>query len=378
MSELDRTTLVIGAGASVDFGFPTGNDLIQTISWLADSIGKDGNTSIVPGDYILGEVRRAARQRFGKLIGNDYRSNATRVRDGLWLSASIDNYLNEQRDDQVADLGKFLIVAAILLHERYRFPPEGQQTSELFRRPNLLWKALCSPHASSRGGFSQLRSSWLVPFFRILRGQCSLEEFGKRLDKLTLIIFNYDRSVEFFLHQAIMTYDQMDANDASELLSRIQIIHPYETAARLPFQNDGLGVPYGGVDESSFLDLLLDAPLIQTFAEPNAGQGRADAQQAIRISKNLVFMGFGFLEQNLMYLGKDEDMGVAPNLQRQVFCTTYGLSDYQRDRNLNRIKSFQWADTRDELRGSRTEVSRIHHLNATSSELISEFGHEWF
>lgn len=378
MDEFDRTTFVIGAGASVDFGFPTGNDLIQTISWLADSLSMDGRRSSEFDHQFFRNLLDAAHSQFSSPYGSGVNTLARRVSDGLWLSTSIDNFLNEQRDDEVAKFGKFLIVASILLHERYQFPKDDQTSQTLLTRPNLLWSALCDPATDRGGGFAPLRSSWLVPFFRAIRGQGGVGEFGERLEKLTLIIFNYDRSVEFFLHQAMMTYDQMNPDEASEFLQKIQIIHPYETAARLPFQDPFIGTEYGGIDDASFTNLLDREPLIQTFAEPSAGKGRADAQEAIRLSKNLIFMGFGFLEQNLIYLGKNERLVFGPNCRRSVYTTTYGLSDFQRNRNLNRIKGFQFADTREDMRSLYTEVGRIMHLNGTSSELIAEFSNGWF
>lgn len=378
MEDFNRTTFVIGAGASVDFGFPTGNDLIQTISWLADSLTKDSLSNTQFSHKFFQDLRSAAFSRFNNLQMHELRILASRVRDGLWLSASIDNFLNEQGDSAVADLGKFLIVASILLHERYHFPRETQQVRALFREPNLLWSSLVASRQSEKVGFAPLRSSWLVPFFRLIRGRGGIHDFNERLEKLTLIIFNYDRSVEFFLHQALMTYDQMSSDAAYEYIKKIQMIHPYGVAAELEFQNEIIGRPYGGINDQSFIELLKRKPLIQTFAERSAGYFPEEAQDAIRRSKNLIFMGFGFLEQNLTYLGYNQDLIGGPDCRRKVYATTYGLSDFQRGKNLEKIKNFQFASTRTELKHHFADASRVMHLNGTASELMLEYGSEWF
>jgi hypothetical protein len=378
MVEFNRTTLVIGAGASVDFGFPTGNNLIQTISWLADTLTRDTTSNMISGRDFVHTLRSAAHQRFNLVSPGEVSNLAVRVRDGLWLSASIDNFLNEQQDPNVAQLGKFLIVSAILLHERYHFPLKDQRKEALFHEPNLLWNSLAQDERARGSGFAPLRTSWLVPFFRMIRGRGNITDFEDRIRRLTLIIFNYDRSVEFFLHRALMTFDQLSPEDATALMNKVQIIHPYGVAAQLDFQDPFTGTSYGDIESNSLFEVLRREPEIQTFTEQSDGFSSDEAKEAIRNSKNLAFMGFGFLDQNLKYLGSNEDLSAGKDEPRRVYATTFGLSDYQRMKCLEKIKAFQWAGTNPSLRGYYTDTNRIQALNGTASDLINEFGSEWF
>lgn len=372
MADFDRTTIVVGAGASYDFGFPTGDGLISTIAEFAGAIAQDrthGYVETVP-NHFQEVVRRTGLSLFGAdgTESNKAQHSAARIQRGLWLAASIDNYLNEQQDPNIEKLGKFLISASILYHERVAFEPKKR--ADLPTNRNLLNYAF----SSSRVGFSGLRGTWLVPFFRALRGQGDSKKFEERLKKLTLIIFNYDRAVEFFLINAIRTYENVDLEEAKRLLGLIEIIHPYGTIGDLPeLSDEGKGISYGENDDNEFRRYFKAETTIRTFGEANAGKQMKEAQAAIKASKNVVFLGFGFLRQNMEYLGASTDLTVAPNKFRRVFATTYGLSEYRQNLVRNVLNQFAKSDPRFSPRDNQ-----IVMVEGTGKDIIDEYGSEWF
>ncbi|MBU2937445.1 MULTISPECIES: hypothetical protein [Pacificibacter] len=371
MTDFDRTTIVVGAGASFDFGFPTGDGLISTISKFAGAISEDRTHGhIVTHDKFLEVVRKRGRNLFGSDEHNVLRvvRCSARIKRGLWLAASIDNYLNEQQDEDIEIIGKFLISASILYHERVAF--EAEKRTDWPGRRNLLQLALTNDSI----GFSDLRQTWLVPFFRALRGQGSSNDFEERLKKLTLIIFNYDRAVEFFLFRAIQTYENVDAAEAKRLLDLIQIIHPYGTIGDLPeLSDEEKGIAFGENEPVTFIKHFKAEMTIQTFGEANAGGQRDEAQAAIKASQNLVFLGFGFLPQNVGYLGRATDLTVGPNKFRKVFATTYGMSSYRQGVVRGTLVKFAKSDPRLSAR-----ENQVVTVQGTGKDIIDEYGGEWF
>lgn len=364
MSNQNRTTIIVGAGASVDLGLPTGNQLITTITRLADTLAKD---RLSVGDQFEHELRSAAIELFK---GHDARqrlqSYARRIRSSLWLAASIDNYINEQADPELARLGKFLIVASIIFHERKSFPVGAKQTFDR-TAPNRLWDALGKD--GQRRGFEYLRETWLVPFFRTLRGKVSFDQFKSRLESLTLVVFNYDRSIEFFLYHAIRNYDDLSHDQACELIAKVDIIHPYSFAAPLPWQYGG-GLDNGDLESPDLAGILLRDDSIRTFGEAEAARRREDAQKAILHSRSVAFIGFGFLDINLNYLGQGQDLRFGNGGRRRVYATTFGLSDFRENNVRTQLRAFSNAATNGNLYIDKD----ISLIKGTGSDLIEEYG----
>ena len=114
----NKTVYIIGAGASKEANLPTGNELKSKISELLDirfPIHQQES-----GDRLITEV---LRQHVSKITNgnndiNPYLYVAWHIRDALPFAISIDNFIDNQRDnDKIAFLGKLAIVRAILAAE---------------------------------------------------------------------------------------------------------------------------------------------------------------------------------------------------------------------------------------------------------------------
>ena len=292
---MTKTTFVIGAGASVDFGMPTGDELIGVISELClDCANQDFRTNDADQVEQIEAFESAVQNTFANsrdnikssVVAADY---LTKIGRSLWLSQSIDTYLNEQDEVLLSDIGKLAIIASILLHEKIRHSkPSNTEDSE---DQNPLFEP--EPRKFREMNFSSLRKTWLVSFFRALRGQIHFEQLEERLKNTSLVIFNYDRCVEHFLFHAFKTFDNLTDARTTALLGNLKIVHPYGKIARLPWQtgSNAQSVEFGDVQNTHIA--LNNVGTIRTFMESHRAKTVESIQNSIKQSNCLVFFGFG-------------------------------------------------------------------------------------
>src|SRR5262249_47829985 len=142
-----KTVFILGAGASHEVGLPVGDGLKQTIATKLDLRFEHFGKPIGKGDLTILEV---LRRKYPSEI-NDYLHACWRIRDGVGLSSSIDDFIDTHRDDQgVAACGKIAICRSIL---------EAERRSKLFydRR-----------HIHDTINFSSLQETWYPAFYRLL------------------------------------------------------------------------------------------------------------------------------------------------------------------------------------------------------------------
>ncbi|MEQ9242421.1 hypothetical protein [Roseovarius indicus] len=366
-----KNVFVIGAGASFDFGLPTGEGLIsEIVEYCQTALTRRRSSTDAEDDFIR---RSALALRDTVFFDHSVYHRDDLLKDGLsrisrslWLAKSIDNYLNEQQDRELTALGKALIVTAILRREK--------TPAKVFKAEDSpLWV----PEGQERMEFSRLRDTWLVPFYREFRGGVSKDYFEDRLEDSTFIIFNYDRCFEHFMINALMEYDQYSLTDAFEVFKKIKIIHPYGKIGELEWQSDcESGVAFGAMDDIE--TAIKNYSRIRTFMETSEREPGEEVLQEVQSAQNLVFLGFGYAEQNLDLLGKNKDLTRNSGDRRRVLGTCYGLSPYRESKAKRALAPFMVADSRPAMRSYQMSEQNVELLNGTCSELINEYGGEWF
>lgn len=186
-----RTVLILGAGASVDCGYPTGEQLVERIREIKfDSISNahsDESTSL-----------------------EEYYFSFYKQFDGV-PTTNIDSYLRD--NPSLADVGKVLIAYTILSHEEPIAP-----IMDCFRRAKQY-------------------SSWLLYLFEAVVSGCeSTEEILESLRALTVITFNYDLSVEAFFLNQFINQERFKA-DTTILMDNLKVIHIYGSLYNLKDQS---------------------------------------------------------------------------------------------------------------------------------------------
>jgi hypothetical protein len=163
----------------------------------------------------------------------------------------------------------------------------------------------------------------------------SLESLGE--NKLSIITFNYDRSLEIFLLLAIQNAFGVSEQVAAQHLSKIPIIHVYGQLGGLTcFSSDGSNCrPYTA--EVSQQNIAIAANGIRVIAEHREGSVEfVQAQEALMSAERICFLGFGFDETNvrrlnileILKLRFQEAEFVSPN----VFATTLGMLHFEREK----------------------------------------------
>ena len=249
------TVLVLGAGASIPYGYPSGAGLVK------DIFQNVSNTN-------------------WKEIYNDYGVTDPEMyslRSELHLSQkpSIDTFL-EHRPEFIK-AGKVAIALSLLSNEN----PDVLNDFEI--RDKGIYHFL----------YNSLTTSW--------------KEFTK--NKLTVITFNYDRSLEYFLFSALKhSYNKSDA-EIAEAMQSIPIIHVHGSLGPLPWQEPG-GIDYyplfrSGNDPSEMrkrIKVASENLVIISEAQPQSKEF-AFASKRIKEAERVYFLGFGYYAVNLERLG---------------------------------------------------------------------------
>jgi hypothetical protein len=174
-----QTLFIIGAGASAELGLPVGRALAQTIAAKMDIRFEFGLKHIGGGDLDL--YQNITQQRRDRI--DEFQNAGWLIRDGVGLAASIDDFLDQHRTNEVANLyGKAAIVKSILEAERKSrlyFDRFGGSKTDL--------------------NVANLTNTWLVKFVHMLGRNVPKENVREIFDPVSFIVFNYDRCVEFFL-----------------------------------------------------------------------------------------------------------------------------------------------------------------------------------
>jgi hypothetical protein len=275
---------VLGAGASVDLNLPMGSELTgqikQALSFKSDGYNVSG------GDATLRSALSGSSQEYPQWL------EASRaIASAMPLAPSIDNFVDVHRNDpSIAFCAKAAITKCIL---------DAERNSTIYVDPSNTYNTI---------NFQSNIKAWHTLFFRILTTNCVLEDLPGRLQSVGIVSFNYDRCFEHFLFHAIRAYYRISASDAGEILSHLEIYHPYGKVGDLPYVHDrnshGFNdtIDYGS--EPSPKGILTISKQIRTFTESINEQ----ASDIIRIrdmvyeTRRLVFLGFAFHSINVQII----------------------------------------------------------------------------
>lgn len=253
---IQRPTLfVLGAGASYPYGLPLGSEL-RTLICDAERGNSPAATAVAQdGVFTHADIRDVAR-RFS--------------RSGV---RSIDDFLARQL--HLADVGKALI-AAILCSKEDPDKIFSERNQDHWYR--LLWNVLIDG---------------------------TMEGRDLTRNNVRFITFNYDRSLEFFLHEATKGAYGLNDTAAYGYWSRMQIMHVYGSVGEFNF-SDGESInrtrPYS--TEIRPRELGAAAAGINIIPE-----GRDDAvvfrtaRKWFDWAEHVYILGFGFDTLNCERLG---------------------------------------------------------------------------
>lgn len=258
------TVLILGAGSSTHLGYPLGTKLIDQLSGFLRANS-------------LGELPREFSE-------SDAHGLVTKIsRSGDY---SIDAFLG--RHPEYAPLGKYLLAKCIKAHEQ-------------------LYK-LFPPH----------ESGWYRYLLNTLVDDAS-KTIGET--RLSVITYNYDRSLEAYLHEAIKS--RFDIDDAAALveLEKIPIVHVHGSLGAYP------DYPYCvECTAEELLDISKSIKIIHEVGKADRGFCSPDFERAnalLQKTDRVIFLGFGFHEDNVKRL-KFFDKYTSAKIDIYAACGTIG------------------------------------------------------
>lgn len=283
-----NTVLILGAGASSPFGFPLGRELANQI---ADSLFE-------PTETELGQLLLDWCPLFPSRHLKDF---AARLHDSH--RDSVDVFL--EHNSIFLDVGRISIAATLIRFEE----PDALQDGDWYRN---LFNAMQTPFAD-------------------------VEK-----NKLGVITYNYDRSLEYYLCDKLRYAYGKDIAECRSKMSSIPIVHLHgkmgnflETSDSGNYRNYNQRVNFGTV--------IMSARNIKIIHESIGHEPQfVEAQRLIKDAEVVCFLGFGFDEKNIERLLKPS--GILNG--KKVFCSAFKLPPARVERAkdvLGRNAQIKWG-----------------------------------
>lgn len=268
------TVLILGAGASMPYGFPSGQDLLKNID---SKLNRRSIGSHPSPDWI------AILKGFGIAEGDI----ETFRRDLFYSRMSVDAFLEHR--PEFFHVGKLAITLSLIQYE---------DEDCLFSDNTKNW-------------YDYLRGKLNAPF----------EDFGK--NKLSVITFNYDRSIEHYLFKVLKsTYGKPD-EECAEKLKKIPIIHVHGRLGALPWQTMEGGRAY----TTTVVPEEVKVATEQIIVIPEGQDTSSEFEKAFDImmaADKIYFLGFGYNDVNLRRLAINK-IRLASKVVPFAYGTAYGL-----------------------------------------------------
>lgn len=244
-----RTVFVLGAGASIPYGYPSGSELV---------------------DQILGDVGSAAGSDFYQALEFDRQvlEEFTRaLRDSS--TPSIDLFLEKRQ--RLLELGKIAIAKCLIQ---------------------------CEDEARLHSANNQ--DDWYPYVWKHLITGVDFEDFSR--NQVSFVTFNYDRSLEQFLFSRLGSLYGKTSNECARQLSQIEFVHVHGYLSPLPWQGGESPRIYGSqLDGQIVLEAATNLRIVHEAKSADPLFDRAFG--LLEAAEVIIFLGFSYLEDNVRRIG---------------------------------------------------------------------------
>lgn len=295
----EPTTLVLGAGASVAYGFPTGFELKKQICSL---LSKETYNHNNPPE----QIRKLTKMGFQteKIFSFcDYFAKSP--------IPTIDEFIT--RNPFYSNLAKAAIVLVLASCE------------------NETIFALKSPS-----------DSWYHHLFNVMLEGTEHHTFFTT-NKIKFITYNYDRSLEHFFYYSLKnTFSDVQEEEIIKSLKNLKIVHIHGKLGNLLWENGSNSRQYQFHNDVDEIKIAYNS--IITFNEARVGDNPYQiARQMIRNSAKVVFLGFGFHLYNVEKLNTDTCLE-----KKHIVGTRRGVQDQKMSQVRGIIKNPEMSNLKNE------------------------------
>lgn len=259
----EKTVLILGAGASMPYGFPSGGGLRKKII-------RDFKSEIMHSEQFHNVIRSPNFENILDDFIHDF---------DLSSDNSIDLFLSRNR--KYEDIGKMAIAHSIF---------KCEQTSDFNER------AYDAFHYHQNG-----YGNWYSFLFHKITEEMISDFSSDKLSEnnISIITFNYDRSLEYYLNQSIYySFENLRKKPISWDYLTFPIYHVYGSLGQLQT------IPYGKNATTIFSIETLSQNIKTIYQERDTIPG--DMLSAIKQADKVLFLGFGYYTENLSKLQSNE------------------------------------------------------------------------
>lgn len=271
MIDKNKYVFIIGAGASIPYEFPSGNELYHIIKNEIIDYAKEFIEDPIPSiPYDPHKIEADA---------NDF-AQALMLTEGI----SIDKYININK--RFEEIGIKAIASAIIKREK-------KENLPIYKR--------------------KIEDNWYNYLFqKMIEGLNTAYELLKIYkNKITFVTFNYDRSLEQYLYlnlHGLLKNSGIPSSEITQCIKKIDIIHVYGQVGLLPWQaesgQENLALGYGNYFRSAYENAERVSSLIDVmYSKREKTEEIANIQEKIRLADKILFLGFGFDDDNMKILG---------------------------------------------------------------------------
>lgn len=269
-----KTCLVLGAGASVPYGLPTGPVLRQMIIERAAK----------PNDKLQAVLQQAGfpRERVQEFVEAFAASR----------QPSVDTFLAHRED--LSRVGKAAIAAALIHHENpvnLLQPP--QEDDDWFQ---LLWLSLQS---GGKDGFAE--------------------------NNLSVVTFNYDRSFQRLLVDAYRhSFGVMEQEAFERVFDAVPIVQVHGSLGLLALEPGRPGARnYSPTLERSTVQVAAEGIIVLSEGD-STSEEFSKARRFVRDAERIILLGCAYHQENMERIGLRASHGIT------IQGSAYGLTDRER------------------------------------------------
>jgi hypothetical protein len=253
----DPTVLVLGAGASMPYGFPSGRELFVIIN-KALAIQSTSPVTLWGRLKDLGIEQEKIPAFRSALIFAD--------------PPSVDAFLEHR--EEFLEVGKLSIALSLIPFENERRLFNMDRDEDM---PNSWYRYL----------MDKLEAINCTDFKR---------------NRLSIITFNYDRSLEHYLFTTLKNRYGITDQECSDAISAIPFIHVHGSLGSLPWQGGLFSRPFKKTGDLHEIRMASRQIIIMSEKAEDAEVFRR-AYELMNEASKIYFLGFGYHQTNLRRLG---------------------------------------------------------------------------